>query len=31
MEQRRLSSGLCPDSLDIISVESVGMNWKDWP
>ena len=21
----------CPNSLDILSVEFVGMNWKDWP
>ena len=31
VDQRRLSSGFCPNSLDILSVESVGMNWKEWP
>ena len=31
MDRRRLSSAFCPNSLDTVSVESVGMNWKDWP
>ena len=31
VDQRRLSSGFCPNSLDILSVESVGMKRKDWP
>ena len=31
MDQRRLSNGFVPNSLDILSVESVGMSWKDWP
>ena len=28
---RRLSSDFYSNSLDILSVESVGMNWKEWP
>ena len=31
MDQRRLSNGFVPNSLVILSVESVGMSWKDWP
>ena len=31
MDQRRLPGGFCLNSLDIPLVESVEMNWKDWP
>ena len=26
-----LSSGFCLNSLDVLSVKSVGINWKDYP
>ena len=31
VDQRRLSSGFYLNSLDILSVESAEMTWKDWP
>ena len=30
VDQKRLSGGFCLNSLDILSVESVEMDWKDW-